>query len=169
PNISAPGSNVRSSVPGSGYANYSGTSMATPHAAGAVALLWSAAPGLVGDIEGTRALLDGTAIDTENLMCGGTADDNNVFGEGRLDAMALIEAAPIGDTGTLNGAVTDAETGEALAGATVEDVGPIERELVTDEEGSDAAPLTAGDHTLSARQVGSGAETAEATIQAGEG
>ncbi len=167
PNISAPGSNVRSSVPGSGYANYSGTSMATPHAAGAVALLWSAAPGLVGDIEGTRALLDGTAIDTENLMCGGTADDNNVFGEGRLDAMALIEAAPIGDTGTLNGAVTDAETGEALAGATVEVVGPIERSLVTDAEGTYSALLTAGDYTVTASLFGYGTETAEATVDAG--
>ena len=34
--------------------------MSTPHLAGAVALLWSAAPALIGDIEGTRELLDQT-------------------------------------------------------------------------------------------------------------
>ena len=53
----------------------------------------------VGDIDGTRALLDGTAIDVDSTACGGTADDNNVFGEGRLDALALLQAAPVGDTG----------------------------------------------------------------------
>src|SRR5699024_6989939 len=84
-----------------------------------------------------------------------------------LDALALVEAAPIGDTGTLNGAVTDAETGDALAGATVEVVGPIERELVTDEEGGYSALLTAGDYTLSASLFGYGTETAEATVEAG--
>ncbi|MEO0267124.1 MAG: S8 family serine peptidase [candidate division WOR-3 bacterium] len=40
PNISAPGKNVRSSVPGGGYAVYSGTSMATPHVAGAIAIFF---------------------------------------------------------------------------------------------------------------------------------
>lgn len=33
PNISAPGSSVRSSVPANHYASYSGTSMASPHTA----------------------------------------------------------------------------------------------------------------------------------------
>jgi putative cell wall-binding protein len=45
-------------------------------------------------------LLDRTAVDTEDLQCGGTAGDNNVFGEGRLDAAALVAAAPPAEGGT---------------------------------------------------------------------
>ena len=40
--VTAAGVNVYSSVPGNGYASYSGTSMATPHIAGAMALLQQA-------------------------------------------------------------------------------------------------------------------------------
>ena len=97
PDISAPGVNVRSSVNGGGYGNFNGTSMASPHVAGAVALVWSAAPALIGDIAATRGLLDATALDTEDLQCGGTADDNNVYGEGQLDALTLVDNAPRGD------------------------------------------------------------------------
>ena len=93
PNLAAPGVNVRSSVNGGGYSNGNGTSMAAPHVSGAVALLWSASPALGGDITATRALLDATAVDTPNDQCGGTDDDNNVFGEGRLNAFALVSAA----------------------------------------------------------------------------
>ena len=92
PNISAPGVNVRSSWPGSSYNAISGTSMASPHVAGAIALLWSGVPSFERDIDATRALLDDTAINVSALTCGGTADDNNVFGEGRLDAKALVDA-----------------------------------------------------------------------------
>src|SRR5690606_12204044 len=55
-----------------GYAEAKGTSMAAPHVAATAALMWSAAPSLVGDVEGTRELLNQTAVTTEDLSCGGT-------------------------------------------------------------------------------------------------
>ena len=168
PNIAAPGVNVRSSVPGNGYADFSGTSMAAPHMAGTIALLWSAAPALVGDVARTRALLDETAVDTEALECGGTADDNSVFGEGRLDALALLGEAPVGDTGTLEGTVTDAGTGEPIDGAQVSITGPAERELETEDDGTFSLRVSAGDYTVAASSFGYAAQTSDVTVAAGE-
>jgi hypothetical protein len=61
PDIAAPGVDVWSAWPGGQYAMNSGTSMAGPHVAGVVALLWSANPALIGDIERTEQILRETA------------------------------------------------------------------------------------------------------------
>lgn len=168
PNVSAPGTNVRSSVPGNGYEEFTGTSMASPHVAGTVALLWSAAPDILGDVEVTRALLDGSAVDTEDLQCGGTAQDNNVFGEGRLDALAVLDSAPIGDVGRIVGSVTDADTGEPLAGAEMQIEGATSRTLRTDADGGFQAVLKPGDYTVTADLFGYLAESVEVTLATDE-
>ncbi len=164
PNISAPGTAVRSSVPGNGYASYSGTSMASPHVAGAIALLWASSPQLVGDVETTTSLLDGTATDNPDDQCGGTDEDNNVFGEGRLDALALLDAAPRGPVGVVEGTVTDAATGEPLAGVEVEVAGPVERMLSTYGEGAYQALVSAGDYSLTASRFGWLEQSADVTV-----
>ncbi len=61
PDILAPGVDVFSSTPGNTYASYPGTSMAGPHVVGTVALMWSANPALIGDIERTEEILIQTA------------------------------------------------------------------------------------------------------------
>jgi subtilisin family serine protease len=148
PNIAAPGVAIRSSVPGSGYDSYSGTSMATPHLAGAVALLWSSAPALVGDIAATRDLLGQTAIDVEDLTCGGTPGNNNVWGEGRLDVLAAVRAAPRGPTGTLRGSVTSAASGQPISGANVRVAGAAARTTTTDGGGAFSLLLSTGSYSV---------------------
>jgi subtilisin family serine protease len=164
PNISAPGVAVRSSVPTDSYGSSSGTSMASPHVAGAVALMWSAAEVLVRDIEQTRDLLDATAIDTGNLTCGGTAENNNVWGQGRLDVFAAVDASPRGPTGLLTGTVTDATTGDPIANATVTITGPADRERITGPDGGYEITLPIGDYDLTVNAFGYEEQTATVTI-----
>ncbi len=123
----------------------------------------------MGDIEGTRALLDGTASDPEATECGGTADDNNVFGEGRLDVLAAVQAAPTEDAGVLAGTVTDTGTGEPLADAEITVTGADEfsRTTSTDDDGSYSLTVVAGDYNVAADAFGYGTESADVTVTAG--
>jgi subtilisin family serine protease len=163
PNIAAPGVNVRSSIAGGGYGSFNGTSMASPHVAGTVALMWSRAPVLVGDIAATRTLLDDTAVDTPNAQCGGTDDDNNVFGEGRLDALAAVSASPA-QAGTLTGTVTNAVNGNPIAGATIHAVGPADRTTTTDAAGQYSFVIAIGTYDVTASAFGFVTQTATGVV-----
>jgi len=95
PDLTAPGVNVISTIP-NGYGTLSGTSMASPHVAGAVALLWSIAPELVGDIDRTEQILRESATPVINGDCDPSpTSPNNVYGYGRLNIFqAILDARP---------------------------------------------------------------------------
>lgn len=99
PQVVAPGVNVRSSVRNGNYANFSGTSMAGPHVAGAVALLLSAQPSLAGNVEGLERIFRESAIPlyaTQN--CGefqGSAHPNAVYGYGLINLPQALSLSNI--------------------------------------------------------------------------
>lgn len=169
PNIAAPGVSIRSSVPGNTYDVFSGTSMASPHVAGTIALMWSVAPALLGDIGLTRRLLDQSALDVDDLSCGGAIGDNNVWGEGRLDAYAAVERSPRGPTGSVSGVVTDAETGQPLGGVTVTAAadGGTRYSLATGPDGTYRLVLSVGTYAMSYVKFGYLTGTRTATVVEG--
>lgn len=88
PEVSAPGVSVRSSGTATGYSVKSGTSMAAPHVAGAVALLKQAVPNLTG-----KQILEALYFTAKDL---GVAGEDNNYGMGLIDVYAayLSLAAP---------------------------------------------------------------------------
>jgi serine protease AprX len=96
PDITAPGTNIRSSWNSSdnAYVSLDGTSMATPHIAGAMSLLWCARPELRRDIAVSRTVLDNAAHVISSTQCGDPGPPNNVYGWGRVDISAAVGPTP---------------------------------------------------------------------------
>ncbi len=96
PDIVAPGVNILSALPQGTYGTNSGTSMAGPHVVGVVALIWSAQPDLIGDIDGTEQLIIDTAQPYTGLASPGcfTGDrPNAAYGYGVVDVYEAVKQA----------------------------------------------------------------------------
>jgi hypothetical protein len=148
--------------PASGYENYNGTSMATPHVSAVAALVWSAYPALT-NVE-LRDVLNATALDL------GAAGRDVAFGYGLVQAKAAIDALggvtppdntpPVveitspadgatfteGDTVTFNGAASDAEDGNLSDG--ISWASSLDGSLGSGA--SVSAALSVGTHTITA-------------------
>jgi subtilisin family serine protease len=159
PELSAPGVSILSTLPGGDYLAADGTSMATPHVTGAVAVLRSINPALT--VDELEAALTLGAVDL------GPAGPDNSFGAGRLDLFQSAQIALGGiDRPIVTIAATDSvatEAGQTTATLTLSRSGSTHEPLTvqfvvsgTATPGSDYAALT-GSVTIPA-------ESATATI-----
>ena len=111
PEVSAPGVDVRSTLPGGSYGSKQGTSMAAPHVAGVLALMLQADLNLT--VTDAEQVITSTAV---SLPAKGSAP-NNDYGWGRVDAYAAVMA--VAAQGVLSGVVTCVGDGAPLTQAVI--------------------------------------------------
>ncbi len=172
PDLAAPGVSVYSSWVNDGYTYLQGTSMASPHVAGGAALLWSAVPTLIGDIDRTEQALIKSATPINATVCnppGAPPVPNNIFGYGRLNIVRAVEMARL--TARLELTARDG-TGQPLVNALVTVVDALtgfRSTGVTDANGATVIePLFAGSYLLDVAGTGGTIPPAPVEIPLGE-
>ncbi len=146
PEVTAPGVNLLSALPGGGYGLSSGTSMAAPLVSGLAALLWQANPAL--SIAQATHIISSTAVPL------GSPWPNYDYGWGRIDALSAV--ASVINPGCLEGTVTGFGSGP-LAGAAVratEHGGGASAGTQTAADGSWSLALAPGVYDLEASYFG---------------
>ncbi len=147
PYIVAPGVNILSALPGGVYGQNSGTSMATPHVVGVVALMRAVSP--------TIAVAAMAQVLTETSVPLTTTTPNNDSGWGRLDSFAAVVA--VARPGLVTGTVRGAGEGGPLSGALIQTnsrgITPTIQAL-TDAQGHYTLALTSGLYDISAAAFG---------------
>ncbi len=158
PEVSGPGVDVVSCVPGDEYEPYSGTSMSAPHVSGVLALLREIDPDI--EVERAKQILMDTTVDY------GNAGEDNVYGWGFIDAYAACLAAMNG-YGNLGGSVLEAGSGTPLEGARVS-VAAMQRDAISDVTGAfDLRHLPAGTYEVTTELFGYDDDTSMITVEDG--
>lgn len=154
PDYAAPGAAVKSAQNGGGYTEKSGTSMAAPHFAGAIALMLSA-----GGDSLQKSTIQEALTDTADKPADAAQDR---YGDGIIDVYAAAQQVTLNQS--ITGVVTD-ESGEPVTGATVTtDQG---FEAVTDKFGEYTVLAEAG--TVDVSVTGFGVENTTETVNVAEG
>jgi subtilisin family serine protease len=149
PEVSAPGVNVRSTLPGGGYGSKQGTSVAAPHVAGVLALMLQADATLT--VTDAEAVVASAAVPLPAV----DAVPNNDYGWGRVDAYAAVMA--VAARGVLSGTVTRADDGTPLPQAVVSATpteGGSAMQTTTDDQGCYAVGLYPGRWDVTASAFG---------------
>jgi len=144
PEVSAPGVDIRSTLPGGSYGQMSGTSMAAPHVTGVCALLRQVDPNL--EVDEMKDILMVTAVDQ------GTPGEDNTFGFGVIDAYAAVMET-FARLAAFEGTVTDAESGETLRETRVY-IEDTNFETLSDMEGFYHLSVQPGEYIISAERFG---------------
>ncbi|HEY8475127.1 MAG TPA: carboxypeptidase regulatory-like domain-containing protein [Natronosporangium sp.] len=152
PQLSAPGYQVFSSLPGGGYGTANGTSMAAPHVTGVVALMLSAAPGLT--VDQVRSALIASARSNSQ-----TDALPNAYGAGIADAYAAVTY--VSRSGTVTGTVTGPD------GAPVEAEVSAGGQTATAAGGQYELRLPAGSYELRVSAYGYQPQTRSVTVPLG--
>ena len=160
PDVCAPGEKVNSTVLHGGYSGdtWDGTSMATPHVAGTVALLLQSNPNLEpGEI---KEALENHALDL------GDPGDDTLYGMGRVRALDTVSDV-MAATGTVEGALLDVDTLDPLTGIVWVD--GLTGQAPAGLDGSYALNLVAGfSYTLEAEAFGHLGASETVFVNAGE-
>lgn len=115
PDVSAPGNGTTSTSTSGGYSSFSGTSGATPHVCGTIALMLSNNPEMLpSDIS---KVLELTSVEK------GAPGKDNRYGAGRIDALAAttspkftLEGIAGGSNMFINNTITPSDTARELVG-----------------------------------------------------
>jgi len=139
--LAGPGVSINSTLLGGGYGEKSGTSMSTPHVSGTAALV------VAYGITGSSAIRDQLNTTAEDL---GDPGRDAYFGYGLVDAEAA--APPPAATGSIAGTVTNADTGDLIANATV--TADAYSTTTADDGTYTLADLPVGTYTVTASATG---------------
>src|SRR5699024_4802299 len=153
PSISAPGAEIYSAWPGNGYNTISGTSMASPHATGVIALMLESAPDL--SIDDIKQVLSRTARSEMHM---GELPNMN-YGAGIIDAYQSV--TEVAFAGEVRGKVTD-DDGEAISAQIL-----IEEEnvdLFVEDDGTFSFKIREGTHEVTIEAFGYETETTNITV-----